>query len=91
MHIYTIPTMTVGTPVLPAIDYRVNGVTQTLTRNPGGLGNGNFEDFSGANYTSVATGAEAIVAEVIIYDRALPVGERAAVEQALRNRYTITP
>ena len=36
------------------VDYRVDGVTQTLTRTSGGLGNGNFEDFSGANFTSSA-------------------------------------
>ena len=89
IHVYTIPTMTVGTPVLPGIDYRVDGVTQTLTRNPGGLGNGNFEDFSVANYTSVVTAAEGIVAEVLVYDRALTVTERGAVETALKARYGI--
>ncbi len=89
IHVYTISAMTVGTPVLPGIDYRVDGVTQTLTRNPGGLGNGNFEDFSSANYTSVVTAAEGIVAEVLAYDRALTVTERGAVETALKARYGI--
>ena len=89
IHVYTISAMTVGTPVLPGIDYRVDGVTQTLTRNPGGLGNGNFEDFSSANYTSVVTAAEGIVAEVLVYDRALTVTERGAVETALKARYGI--
>jgi hypothetical protein len=91
IHVYTISTMTVGTPVLSGVDYRVDGVTQTLTRTSGGLGNGNFEDFSGANYTSVATNVEGIVAEVLIYDRALSVAERGAVEAALKTRYGITP
>jgi hypothetical protein len=91
IHVYTISTMTLGTPVLSGIDYRVDGVTQTLTRTSGGLGNGNFEDFSGANYTSVATTSEGIVAEVLIYDRALSVAERSAVEAALKTRYGITP
>jgi hypothetical protein len=91
IHVYTISTMTVGTPVLSGIDYRVDGVTQTLTRTSGGLGNGNFEDFSNANYTSVASNAEGIVAEVLIYDRALSVAERGAVETALETRYGIAP
>jgi hypothetical protein len=90
IHVYTISTMTVGTPVLSGIDYRVDGVTQTLTRTSGGLGNGNFEGFSGANFTSVATNSEGIVAEVLIYDRALGDTERAAVEAALKTRYGIT-
>src|SRR4029077_1316137 len=58
VHVYTISTMTAGTPVLSGIDYRVDGVTQTLTRTSGGLGNGNFENFSTANFTSVATGRD---------------------------------
>jgi len=91
VHVYTISTMTVGTPVLSGIDYRVDGVTQTLTRTSGGLGSGNFESFSGANFTSVATTSEGIVAEVLIYDRALSDTERGAVEAALKTRYGITP
>jgi hypothetical protein len=76
--------------VLPAIDYRVNGATQTLTRTAGGLGNGNFESFAGANFTSVGAGpADAFVAEVLVYDRALSVSERQAVEAALKTRYSI--
>ena len=46
-----------GTPVLSGIDYRVDGATQTLTRTSGGLGNGNFEDFTTANYTRSSGGA----------------------------------
>jgi hypothetical protein len=91
VHVYTISAMTIGTPVLSGIDYRVDGATQTLTRTSGGLGNGNFEDFSGANFTSVATNTEGIVAEVLVYDRALSVTERATVEAALKTRYGITP
>ena len=90
IHVYTISTMTVGTPVLSGIDYRVDGVTQTLTRTSGGLGNGTFENFSGANFTSVATNSEGIVAEVLIYDRALGDTERSAVEAALKTRYGIS-
>jgi hypothetical protein len=89
IHVYTIPTMTPGAPILPGIDYRVNGATQALTRRPVGLGNGNFEDFSQANFTSVGSLAEGIIAEVLVYDRALTVDERGAVETALKTRYAI--
>jgi hypothetical protein len=93
VHVYTMGTsgpLTVGTPVLPAIDYRVNGATQTLTRTAGGLGNGNFESFAEANFTSVGgNAAEAFVAEVLVYDRALSVPEREAVEASLKTRYSI--
>ena len=88
VHVYTISTMTPGTPVLAGIDYRVNGATMTLTRTPAGLGNGNFEDFSGANATSVG-GPDAFIAEVLVYDRALTIDERVAVEAALKTRYGI--
>ena len=87
VHVYTIQTMTVGMPVLPSINYRVDGATQTLTRTSGGLGNGNFENFSTANYTSVVSGRDGYVAEVLFYDRALSVSEAAAVELALKARY----
>jgi hypothetical protein len=89
IHIYTIDTMTPGTPILGAIEYRVNGAIQTLTRNYGGLGNGNFEDFSGANYTAVGSGPDAFVAEALFYDRALSTAERTSVETALEARYGI--
>ena len=89
IHILTIGTMTLGTPILDAIDYRINGVSQALTRTEGGLGNGNFEDFSGANYTSVGSGPDAYEAEAIYYDRALSTGERDSVETALAARYGV--
>jgi hypothetical protein len=89
VHVYTVSTMAPGLPVLSNIDYRVSGVTQTLTRNNGGLGNGNTEDFSGANFTLVGAGAHAIMAEALIYDRALSVEERTTVETALKARYAI--
>jgi hypothetical protein len=89
VHVYTIQTMTVGTPILGNIDYRVNGATQTLTRTSGGLGNGNFESFSTANYTSVLSGRDGYVAEVLFYDRALSGSEATVVEAALKTRYGI--
>jgi hypothetical protein len=91
IHVYTIQTMTPGAAILGNIDYRVNGATQTLTRTPDGLGNGNFEDFSGADFTSVGSNAEGVIAEVLVYNRALSVDERAALEASLEARYGITP
>jgi hypothetical protein len=91
VHVYTVSTMTAGTPVLSAIDYRVNGAAQALTRNGGGLGNGNIESFADANFTSVGAGssADANVAELLVYDHALTTNEKTAVETALKTRYGI--
>ncbi len=60
-----------------------------MTRTPDGLGNGNFEGFSGANYTLVGGCSDAFIAEALLYDRALSVTERATVEAALEARYGI--
>jgi hypothetical protein len=75
--------------VLSGIGYRVDGAALTLTRTAGGLGNGNFENFATANYTSVATTNEGTVAEVLIYDRALTATEAGTIEAALKTRYGI--
>ncbi len=87
VHVLTISTMVPGTETVSAIDYRVNGATQTLVRASGNLGN--IEDFSAADFTAVGTGAAAILAEALIYDRALSVAERGAVEKALMARYGV--
>jgi hypothetical protein len=91
VHVYTIKTMTPGLPVLSNVEYRVNGVVQTLTRTGGGLGNGNLEDFSAANVTVVGGPAsgDGIVAEVLVYDHALTDTDKTAVEAALKTRYGI--
>ncbi len=90
IHVYTLSTMVPGTPALSAMDYRVNGAAQTLTRTAGGLGDGNLEDFTAADFTAVGIpGADAIVAEVLVYDRALTADEKVAVETALKARYGI--
>lgn len=89
VHVFTVSSMVPTTPVLSTIDYRVNGVAQTLSRNAGGLGNGNVEDFSAANFTLVGSGTRAFVAEAIVYGRALTPTERANVETALAARYGI--
>jgi len=94
VHVYTISSMVIGTAFASAIDYRVNGVTQTLTVREGG---GTVQDFTGANFTAVdpvvasSTGAppSGMVAEVLVYDRALSVAERATVEGVLEARYGI--
>jgi hypothetical protein len=90
VHVFTIGTMVPTTPVLSTVDYRINGVTQALTRNNGGLGNGNVESFASANFTLVGSGTRAFVAEAILYARPLSVEERSAVEKALVTRYSIS-
>ncbi len=63
VHVFTISTMAAGTAVLPSIDYRVDGVVQTVSRTGGGLGNGNIESFAAADFTAVGSpGGDAIVA-----------------------------
>jgi hypothetical protein len=92
VHVYTLSTMTPGTAVLSALAYRVNGAAQTLTRTAGGLGNGTLEDFTNADFTAVGvSGAEpdALVAEVLVYDRALTADETTALETTLKARYAI--
>jgi hypothetical protein len=90
VHVFTISTMVAGTPVLPSIDYRVNGVAQTVTRTAGGLGNGNIESFAAADFTAVGSAnADTIVAEALIYDHPLGATERDALEAALMARYGI--
>jgi hypothetical protein len=91
VHVYALSTLVPGTSVLGALDYRVNGATQTLTRTSGGLGNGNLEDFSQANFTLVGNDGTAFLAEALIYDHALGTAEKKQVEQSLEARYGITP
>ncbi len=94
VHVFTVSSMTVGAQLSSSIDYRINGATQTLTVRQGG---GTIGDFSTADFTSVAaplsssTGVPGSgeVAEVLVYDRALTLAERQAVETALEARYAI--
>jgi hypothetical protein len=96
VHVYTVSAMTIGTPITDSVDYRVNGISQTLTLLPGGS-DGTFQDFSSANFTSVGSsftsstgiGPDAIVAEVLVYDRALTLAESEAIEAAMNARYGI--
>jgi hypothetical protein len=96
LHVLTVSTMVPGTALSSALAYRVNGAAQALTLKSG---NGSIQSFAGANYTAVgsvnaspsaaATGGDGLVAEALVYDRALTADEIAAVEAALRARYGI--
>jgi hypothetical protein len=94
LHVLTVSTMVPGTALSSALAYRVNGAAQALTLKSG---NGSIQSFAGANYTAVgsvnaspsaaATGGDGLVAEALVYDRALTADEIAAVEAALEARY----
>lgn len=94
LHVLAVSTMAAGTSISSAVTYRVNGAAQTLTLKSG---NGSIQSFAGANYTAVgsanaspsaaATGGDGLVAEALVYDRALTADEITAVETALKARY----
>ena len=96
VHAMKLSTLVAGTAVTAALDYRVNGATQTMTLK---AGSGTIVDFSGADFTTVgavsgtpsagAAGGTGIVAEAIIYDRALSMTEIVAIETVLEARYGI--
>ena len=94
VHVMTIRSMTIGDPIASALDYRINGQSQTLTLR---AGSGLIADFASADFTVVgaagtsSTGVtpSALIAEVLVYDRALIDTEKTAVETALKARYAI--
>ncbi len=94
VHVMTLSTLASGTAITTAVDYRINGVAQPLSIT---AGSGTMIDFSSANFTSIGvvsgtpttTYGDAMVAEAMIYDHALTVSERQAVESALEARYGI--
>jgi hypothetical protein len=96
VHVLTMGTMAEGTAITDAIDYRINGATQSLTVVDG---SGALKSFSTANFTVVGsvsqtttqTYGDAMVAEALIYNRALTDNEKQAVEAALEARYSILP
>jgi len=93
VHVYVIGTMTIGTPILPNVTYRVNSVPRTLTRTPGGTGNGNFESFASAHTTIIGDSrgeADSVVTEILVYDHALATEDVTAVESALKTRYGVS-
>src|SRR4029078_10390360 len=87
LHVLTVSTMAVGTALSSALAYRVNGAAQTLTLK---TGSGSIQSFAGANYTAVgsvnaspsaaATAGDGLVAEALVYDRALTADEINAGE-----------
>jgi hypothetical protein len=96
IHVLTLSTLALGTAVMTALDYRIDGATQTLTLK---AGDGTIADFSAADFTTVGavsgtpsagvTTGDGFVAEALIYNRALTLVERAAVEAVLKARYGI--
>lgn len=89
VHVVRLETMEVGRPVLDELSYFIDGVEQTLTRTPGGLGNGLIETFD-ADFTDVGRGdADVDLSEVLIYDRPLSAPEREQVEVYLTQRYEL--
>jgi hypothetical protein len=88
VHSLVYDTMTPGVPALANMHYRIDTAVRTLTRNPGGLGAGNIEDFSGANFTAVGN-ANLTLAEIVVYGRALDGTDLDAVEGYLLARYGI--
>ncbi|HEX4386203.1 MAG TPA: hypothetical protein VH083_24780 [Myxococcales bacterium] len=91
-HVYSISSFASGGVLPGVLIYSVNGVVSTLSFTPDdGLGNGTVEDFSKANFTTVATGQDgftgAKLGDVVVYSRALNDDERAAVEAYLRARF----
>jgi hypothetical protein len=90
-HVFSISSFAPGGDLPGVVQYSVSGTLRTLTRTPGGLGNGTVEDFSSADFTSVGLGTSgftgALVGDVLVYDRALSATERTAVEAYLQARY----
>lgn len=90
-HILSISNFTAGGALPNVLTYAIDGTTRTLTRNPGGLGNGTVESFATADFTSIGwasagfTGAK--IGELIVYDRELTGPERVLVEQYFSARF----
>ena len=87
----TLQTFAPGTPILGILEYAIDGTVRTLTRTPGGLGNGNTEDFSVANFTALGSGPSGftggVMGDMLVYDRPLSTAERNQVEAYLQSRY----
>jgi hypothetical protein len=95
VHVMTVSTLTAGTDATTAVDYRINGVKQTLTLTSGST---SMVSFAAATFTTIGaisqntttgTYGDAIVAEALIYSRALMDAEKQATEAALAKRYGI--
>jgi hypothetical protein len=95
VHAFALGTLTPGAAIAGAVAYRINGADQRLTLTQG---SGTFGSFSTANYTlvgdvdavsTVTAVGDALVAEVLVYARALSGQELMAAERALMARYRI--
>jgi hypothetical protein len=94
VHVLTFSDMTLNDTALAAIDYRINGVTQTLSYRTGG---NTIVDFSGMNFSGISSDTTntggvagvALVAEVLVYDHALSLTDKQAIESVLETRYGI--
>jgi hypothetical protein len=90
-HVFSISSFAPGGVINGLIRYWVSGVQRTLTRTPGGLGNGTVESFSSANFTAIGAGygafTGALLGDLLVYDHALTDPERLAVEAYFQARY----
>jgi hypothetical protein len=90
-HVYAISSFAPGGTITNVITYSVGGTVTTLTRTPGGLGNGLVEDFSGANFTVLGAGspgfAGAEVGDILVFDVGVSSTDRQAIESYLNARY----
>jgi hypothetical protein len=100
VHVLTVDSIVADAAIAGAIDYRVDGKSLALTARSG---TGDFAGLAGSISTYVGSAiaggqgsptdaaptlpAEAIVTEVLVYDRALAPDERSALESALATRY----
>ena len=94
-HIFSISSFTPGGQLPNVLVYAVDGTPTTLSRRPGGLGNGTVEDFSGANFTAIGsadgTFGGAFIGEVMVWNRALNDTERAMVQSHFVARFPPSP
>ncbi len=94
VHVLTFTNMTLNASASAAIDYRINGVAQTLSYRTGG---NTILDFSSMDFSAIysdttnSTGVAgvALVAEVLVYDHALTLTDKQTIESALETRYGI--
>ena len=90
-YILSISSFAPGGSLPGVLVYEVDGVVRTLTRTPGGLGDGTVEDFSAADVTYFGSASPGYlggkVGEMLVWDHALSDVDRLAVEQYFQRRY----
>ncbi len=88
LHVMEMNSMTVGLQILSEVSYWIDGTLQSLTRNPGGLGNNTIQSFAADFFSVGASGTGGVdIHEVLIYDRPLTIAERAAIQAELTTRH----